>query len=160
MPGPPREPLRLRLLKGNPGKRALHREPEPRREERCPEPPAFLSNYAAREWRRIAPELYRLGLVTVADVVPLSLYCDAYSTWRVASEALARAAADDEHTHGLTVQSADGMLRVNPLVRIMSQAAEDMLRLAREFGLTPASRSRVSVGPPPGGGSRLSGLLA
>jgi P27 family predicted phage terminase small subunit len=129
--------------------------------EQCPEPPAFLGACAAEEWRRVAPELHRLNLLTILDVVPLSIYCDAFATWRSASEALARAAADDEVTHGLTVQSADGMARVNPLVRIVSQVAADALRIAREFAMTPASRARVAgLGGAPAGGSELSDLLA
>ena len=35
-------PTHLKLIKGNPGKRALGSEPQPQRLEQVPEPPAFL----------------------------------------------------------------------------------------------------------------------
>jgi hypothetical protein len=36
MPGPPPEHPHLRLLKGNPGKRPVHKPPEPARSDACP----------------------------------------------------------------------------------------------------------------------------
>src|ERR1051325_8916258 len=54
VPGPPPTPLHLRLLRGNPGKRGLRPEPEPPREAECPEPPPFVTGFAADEWWRAA----------------------------------------------------------------------------------------------------------
>jgi P27 family predicted phage terminase small subunit len=48
--------------------------------------------------------------------------------------------------HGLLIRTADGSARRNPLVKIASDAAEDMLRFANEFGLTAAARARLSSG--------------
>jgi P27 family predicted phage terminase small subunit len=58
------------------------------------EPPDFLSAYARDEWRRVAPELHRLGLVTTLDVALLAVYCTAYARWRTAEELLAGMDAD------------------------------------------------------------------
>jgi hypothetical protein len=49
MPGPPPEHPHLRLLKGNPGKRAARSPPEPARTEQGPEPPEHLNSYAKEE---------------------------------------------------------------------------------------------------------------
>ena len=69
MPGPPPEPLHLKLLKGNPGKRALKPEPRPDAPQKLPEPPEFLSEDAKGEWHRIIEQMVRLRLVTsVAQV--------------------------------------------------------------------------------------------
>jgi P27 family predicted phage terminase small subunit len=160
MSGPPPTPLHLRLLRGNPGKRPLRPEPEPARAPECPNPPPFVTGYASDEWWRVAPELHRLGLLTVLDVATLSAYCVSYAHWRTAEETLARAAAADQVTGGLIVKVAAGSIRRNPLVKIASDAAGDMLRYAGEFGLTPVARSRLAAGvggQPPGG--KFAGLL-
>jgi phage terminase small subunit len=59
MSGPPPIPLQLRLLRGNPGKRALGAEPEPTVAPACPDPLEHLGAYARDEWWRVAPELHR-----------------------------------------------------------------------------------------------------
>jgi phage terminase small subunit len=56
VPGPPPDHPRLRLLKGNPGKRPARIPPEPRRADVSPEPPEKLSEYAKQEWHAVAPE--------------------------------------------------------------------------------------------------------
>jgi P27 family predicted phage terminase small subunit len=142
MPGPPPTPLHLKLLRGNPRKPALRPEPEPAREPTCPDPPAFIIGYAADEWWRVAPELWRLGLLRVTDVMPFCVYCLSYARWRIAVEALARVADRDEATHGLLIKSADGNARRNPLVRVAADAADDMVRVAGEFGMTPVAPCR------------------
>jgi hypothetical protein len=67
MRGRKKTPTNLVLLRGNPGKRALNKE-EPKPRPVLPEPPGHLDTGAKREWRRVAPELHQLGLLTVLDV--------------------------------------------------------------------------------------------
>ena len=98
MRGPPPTPNVVKLLRGNPGKRKIGAEPEPRIPESVPEAPLFLTGYACDEWYRAAPELHRLGLLTVLDTMPLAAYCQAYHHWRTASEVLARMAEKDPAT--------------------------------------------------------------
>ena len=99
---------------------------------------AGASDGHAREaWLRLAPELHRLNLLTVLDVGAFSAYCWAYARWQQAEEALQRSGE-------LTIKTAKGHPRVNPLVRIASQAMDDMRRIGAEFGLSPNARSRLS----------------
>jgi P27 family predicted phage terminase small subunit len=78
----------------------------------------------------------------------------------MAVEALARMADRDENMHGLLVKTTDGNARRNPLVKIAADAAEDMLRFAGEFGLTPVARTRLaSAGYGPSTPSKFDGLL-
>jgi P27 family predicted phage terminase small subunit len=160
MSGPPPTPRHLRLLRGNPGKRPLRPEPAPTREPECPDPPPFVTGYAMDEWWRIAPELHRLGLLTVLDVAPLAAYCIAYAHWRIAEEKLAEMAARDSVTSGLLIKGAAGDARRNPLVKIAADAAADMVRYAGEFGMTAVARTRIaaSVGSQPGP-SKFDGLI-
>ena len=163
MPGPKPTPTYLKVLRGNPGHQKLNKdEPQPLLPAEVPEPPAFLAGYAMDEWWRVAPELHRLGLLTVLDVGPLAVYCDAYSRWRSASEVFAGMAERDPVTNGLLVKSQGGDAIQNPLVGIARRAANDMVRYAGEFGMSPAARARISAGvgyEPPGGG-KFDGLLA
>jgi P27 family predicted phage terminase small subunit len=143
MPGPPPQPTNLRILRGNPGKRPIKSEPQPERPAEPPEAPAFLVDYARDEWCRVVGELHRLKLLTILDISSLAAYCTAYARWRRAAEALAK---------------IEGLKRAqNPLVRIASRAAADMV--ASQFGFTPVARSRIAAGPfnqPPG---KFDGLL-
>jgi P27 family predicted phage terminase small subunit len=158
MPGPP--PIPFPLLRGNPGHQKLRSPPEPARSPKCPDPPPFLSAYALDEWWIVAPELHRLGLLTVVDVASLGAYRYAYGQWRMAAEALARMADRDETMHGLLIKTTDGNARRNPLVKVAADAAEDMLRFAGEFGLTPVARTRLAAGGyGPSSPGKFDGLL-
>lgn len=95
MPGPTPEHPHLRLLKGNPGKRPARSPPEPARNEQCPEPPRYLNDYAREEWQLIAPELYRLNLLTVIDVSPLAAYCSAAAQLRQPEEVIEKMVKQD-----------------------------------------------------------------
>nr|WP_248114323.1 phage terminase small subunit P27 family [Bradyrhizobium sp. 2S1]MCK7667582.1 phage terminase small subunit P27 family [Bradyrhizobium sp. 2S1] len=146
MPNPPM-PFALRVLRGNPGKRPLRSEPQPTRPPTCPEPPQFIVGYAADEWRRVAPELHALGLLTRIDVPALAAYCVSYAGWRQAAELLARMAVNDPMTSGQLIKTKYGDARQNPLVSIARKYAADMVRFASEFGLTALARTRISADP-------------
>jgi P27 family predicted phage terminase small subunit len=159
-PGPPPTPTHLKLLRGNPGKRALPiNEPMPLIPPAAPEPPAFVTGYAAEEWRRVAPELHRLGLLTKVDTTMLAAYCMAYARWHTAEEVLARMADRDEHTRALLITATDGTAKRNPLAKVAADATKDMLAFASQFGMTPASRTRIATNPD-GPKGKFDGLLA
>lgn len=163
MPGPPPEPNVLRLLRGNPSKRPLRSEPQPQILESVPEPPPFVVGYAADEWWRVAPELHRLGLLTILDVMALSAYCESYKRWRMAVETMHLMASSNPATSGLMVKRTDGNPAPNPLLHIARKAADDMVRYAGEFGMTPVARARISAGvgyEPPRGGGKFGDLIA
>jgi P27 family predicted phage terminase small subunit len=162
MPGPKPTPTHLKLIRGNPGKRPIRPEPQPAQTAEVPEPPSFLTGYAADEWWRVAPELYRLGLLTLVDVMPLAAYAQAYADWRTASEALAKMREKDPVTGALLVKGDGGSPMQNPLVKIVARAADDMVSFAGHFGMSPAARARISAGigyEPPGGPGKFDGLL-
>jgi P27 family predicted phage terminase small subunit len=111
----------------------------------------FLIGYASDEWYRVSGELHRLKLLTIVDVNVLAAYCQSYSAWRTAVEALAKMAERDPVTSGLLIRSTDGNPRRNPLAIAANRAAKDMLSYASEFGLTPAARAHLSSGLHVGG---------
>ncbi|WP_461319243.1 phage terminase small subunit P27 family [Bradyrhizobium barranii] len=135
-------------------------EPQPEIAADVPEPPAFITGYAADEWWSAAPELYRLGLLTRIDVPALAAYCHAFGQWRMAAEALAKMQANDPIMNGMIIKTRYGDAATNPLVSIARKHAGDVIRYASEFGLTPVARTRLAAGgyvpPPP---SKFEGLL-
>jgi P27 family predicted phage terminase small subunit len=152
-------PTYLKLLRGNPGKRALNkREPQPDLPNKPPPPLEFLDGYALAEWKRVSVGLWRLGALTSLDVQVLAAYCDAYARWRTARETIAAMAERDQVMHGLIVKTQSGGGAANPLVWIAAAAARDMNRFASEFGMSPASRSTIATGRPVAP-SKFAGLL-
>jgi P27 family predicted phage terminase small subunit len=159
--GPRPTPTNLRLLRGNPGRRPLNEnEPQPDIAANVPEPPVHVYGHAAEEWRRIAPGLHRLKLLTSHDLKVLEAYCVSYCRWREAEEALARVRSRDPVMLGLMIKAQkDAELIENPLVRISRRSAFEMLRYASEFGFTPAARTRISQPPGSGGDDPFHGLI-
>lgn len=134
------QPTTLKLLRGNPGKRRLPaHEPQPAPE--LPAPPDHLSAGARAEWARVAPELHRLGVLTMADRSTMAAYCQVYAQWVEAEAAIAR--------EGLTMMSTKGTLMAHPAVRISHQALTLLRQYMTELGLTPASRARLATGNKP-----------
>ena len=78
-------PTALKLVKGNPGKRAVNKaEAVVALSE--PTPPAFLCDDAKVEWGRVCSALYAAGLMTELDRAALAAYCAAYGRWAQAAK--------------------------------------------------------------------------
>ena len=65
------KPSHLKLVTGNPGKRAINTQ-EPVPERILPQPPPELTAEARGEWDLVAGELNRLGLLTGIDRAALA----------------------------------------------------------------------------------------
>ena len=147
--GNPPVPFVVAKLKGFPGKRSKRAPIEPAMLPKCPEAPEWLHEYAKQEWWRVAPELHVLGLLSSVDSACLGAYCSSYAMWRQASEVL----------NGLVFTTQAGDPRRSPLIKVIRDAAANMVRYAGEFGLTPVARTRIAKGiqrEP----SKFDGLLA
>lgn len=144
--GPKPKPTALRLLDGG---RTETRTNEPvfTTPAEMPEPPYYLNAEAAEEWRRVIADLYSTGVYTNVDQTMLAAYCMAFSRWVRAEQDLEKMAAMDPTTHGMMMKTSNGNAIQNPLVGVASTARRDMQRLAAEFGLTPSSRTQLSVDP-------------
>ncbi len=130
------KPTRLKILTGNPGKRPLNAD-EPRPEVAVPECPVELGAIARGEWDRMVAQLAPLRILTQLDRAALASYCGAYAMWAEATEAIQK--------YGAMVKSPSGYPVQSPYVAIANRQTEIMMRIASEFGFTPASRSRISA---------------
>src|SRR5947207_11816997 len=111
------KPTALKLLAGNPGKRRLnHREPKPQRE--LPTCPSHLLPAAKAEWKRLARELYDLGVLTRLDRGALAGYCQAYGRWVEAEKKLMDTPA--------ILKMPSGYIQANPWLTIATKQMELM----------------------------------
>lgn len=149
------KPTALKLVMGNPGRRPPLVANEAAPPLSRPDPPAHLGDLAKVEWGRVIDRLFQCGLMTDIDVPMLAAYCDAYGQWVQLSRDLERMAAADPTTHGVMLRTTAGNFIQNPIVGALRVARTDMARYAVEFGMTPASRSRIDVGIGAGGGGAL-----
>jgi P27 family predicted phage terminase small subunit len=161
MPGPAKKPTKLLQLEGNAGKRPLPaNEPQPERDARVLVCPAFLKGVARLEWNRVAPELYRLKLLTKVDHAALESYCSWYQTAVEADQEIARlrklhreyrrSKKKDERatrpSNGMVMYTTNGNVIMEPMLSARKQAWEMVKVFAAEFGMTPASRARIAGG--------------
>jgi P27 family predicted phage terminase small subunit len=89
----------------------------------------------------VVPELEAMGLIGGIDVGVLEAYCLSYARWR---DAEARLEAE-----GLVVHGHRGITRKHPAAQLAREYREGMIALARQLGLTPASRQGLELPPPP-----------
>jgi P27 family predicted phage terminase small subunit len=114
-----------------------------------PPRPAWLSEPAAALWRELAPQLVRENLLTPLDGLVFALLCDTWSTFRACHEWIA---GDCERmfTSARTVdkegEEHEGSVYQHPIVSVWHKSRNDLLRLSREFGMTPSSRSGMRLG--------------
>lgn len=131
------KPTRLKIIQGNPGKRPLNKaEPKiaPPKNIKAPD---HLSPEAKKEYRRTGRMLQNVGVLTQADMKALELYAETYSNWL---EAVGKV-----QLSGLVVKSQSGTPKQNPYLTIANQSSKIMQSLLADFGMTPSSRSRITV---------------
>ena len=132
------KPTHLKIAQGNPGKRKLNTaEPQPPAVEKAPPPPALLGQHGKREWRRLAPILLAMGVLSEADLTALLAYCKAYERWYDAEQHLRR--------EGTVLRGREGGRYQNPYLAVSNRAFDQMQKLGPEFGLTPSARSRIEA---------------
>ncbi len=144
------KPTHLKLVTGNPGKRPIGEDwVKPAKRETAMPPPKHLDAYAATEWRRLSKELTTLGTLTNVDRAAFAAYCQSWSIYLHAQEALDDLARKDETGMGaMLMRTKQGNTIQNPLLGIRNQAMRNMVRYAAEFGFTPSSRVRVQDAAP------------
>jgi P27 family predicted phage terminase small subunit len=116
------------------GDKNTEQEKLPAKPARILDCPAQLAPVARQEWDRIVGELTRLGVLSTFDRAALAAYCTAYALWLEAAEMVQK--------HGAMLKSPKGFPIQSPYLSTLNRQAEIMIRIASEFGFTPASRSR------------------
>ncbi|MDD2728312.1 phage terminase small subunit P27 family [Malikia sp.] len=153
--GPLPKPAALKLLEGNPGKRALDMSAGVNPRIEIPTVPRHLGPEARKEWKRITPLLEELGLISGLDRTALALYCQAVGRLAeletafngqvarlVEQEGIDYADAVYRASHAIT---PSGYAQQSVMVQLIKSHREQVNRYLMHFGLSPAARGRVQA---------------
>lgn len=138
--GPKPQPTKLRLVRGNPGRRPIDaNEPQPDAFSDAPPCPDWLGEVGRGVWADVCPKLMGSGLLTAVDVGVLAMYCEAWDEFFEAREHIAK--------HGLIAVGEKGAEYQHPAVGIKNKAIQRIKQIGAEFGMTPSSRTGISLTP-------------
>lgn len=141
-------PDNVRVLTGNRGKRALTNNAGMLSPEiEIPDCPDHLNAPAKREWRRVAPELMKIRIITQLDMGALAAYCQAYGRWVEAETRIKELNDAGKKTGskgaGLYDLTPNGFKQMSVWLQISNRSTAEMHKWLSEFGMTPASRIKI-----------------
>ncbi|WP_336798228.1 phage terminase small subunit P27 family [Erwinia aphidicola] len=148
MPGPPKIPTHLALVKGNPSKRPLNKN-EPKPPSGVPPIPKHFDKQGKYWFKRMAEELDAVGVITLLDARALELMVEAYTEYRQHCETLDREGytyavfSEEEPDEGKDREIR--MIKPHPAAMMKADAWKRIRAMLGEFGMTPASRTKVGV---------------
>lgn len=158
--GRPSLPSKVHYLHGNPSKKPaadLHDGFQP--DVELPDCPAVLKGEAAKEYQRLGAELERYSLVSKIDRGTLAMIATEWGRYVWAEDKIRQLNKQDpEGERGLVDRSPNNYKVMSVYLQISRGAIALYLKMAAEFGLTPAARSRVKPGE--GGQMSLPGMPA
>lgn len=151
MKGRPPKPTDLRVIEGNRGKRVtetLEPEPTPIDDDA---PPAHFDHWAREMWARLFKELSGKVGLTALDRPKLEMFCECYSRYRLADDALWATVKDPATGVETTVRSyvyvthgRNGkQIKTRPELNQLHEELRLMNSMGAEFGLSPAARVRL-----------------
>lgn len=146
--GPAPQPSIIKYTRGNPSKERLN-ENEPTPDLVSPDlpPPDILDGSAADVWTESVDRFSRMRVLTEADIPALTRYCIETSLYLRCYEKVKT--AGEEYIHWEPDPNRDdGKMRIKytqvaPWATQMHRHHQEMLRLEKEFGGTPSSRSQI-----------------
>lgn len=139
MAGRPATPTKIKKLKGTDQPcRILKNEINPAHIT-LPSPPDWLHDYAKDEWYIVTQELEALQILSKMDLSMLATYCHQIATIREATQQLVTSGFD------MVLETPNGALQPNPLLGIINKSTDVALKIAGQFGFTPAARTRIGA---------------
>jgi phage terminase small subunit len=151
--GPAPQPTAIRVLNGNPARRPLPAS-EPQYATGVPNKPSGLSPGARRAWDALVAEMAPSGVLRLVDAGALAMLCEDIAmleTMRKGLAEMAREIAKQAKKQGKSVvggplvhlsRTIEGRRTLSTIRELSAQ----IIVQRREFGLTPASNSRVAAG--------------
>jgi len=103
-----------------------------------PQKPYWMTEQSAEVWDQVFPILDGMGVLTTADGNTLARYCNTFVRWFRANKFLQENGERFETEHG--PKSA-------PEVAIERNTSAELLKMEREFGMTPSARTGLHVTP-------------
>lgn len=129
------------ILNGTKTKEQVDNSGEPKPAPITPSCPAWLSPEAKKLWKRLVPELQRIGVLTMVDGEALAGACQSWAVYVECERLLKK----EGRTYQYTNKAGATNLLPRPEVAIGQRALADFRAFCSEFGLTPASRTRINT---------------
>jgi P27 family predicted phage terminase small subunit len=149
MSGPPPPPTEILKLRGSWRAKAREKQGQPQPKAGTPSMPHWLSPEAKAEWKRMLPQLRALGILYKLDRSALAAYCQASAELVWATETLEREGRIiDAPVFNKAGELTGHAKRPHPAVKLQRDAFARVKAFLGEFGLTPATRSRLKAAPP------------
>ena len=145
MSGPPKTPTHLRLVKGNPSKRAINKN-EPKPPSGVPPIPKHFDKRGKYWFKRMGEELDAVGVMSTLDAKALELLVEAYTEYRHHCEVLDK----EGYTYQTSSATGEKIVKAHPAAAMKADAWKRIRAMLSEFGMTPASRSKVEIKAPAG----------
>lgn len=135
--GRPAVPTAIKLVRGNPGQRAIN-ESEPRPPAANLSSPPSLEGVAKEKWDEIVPLLHSMGVFTAADKNTIERYCQIFEQWVEVRKHVKE--------NGMTQLTQTGYSQLTAEGSLFRSLPADLLKIEREFGMTASARSSMKVG--------------
>lgn len=129
-----RKPTVMKILEGTYRKdRAPENEPKPKAMSIPPPAPEELTESGLMIWNKNVAEVTRVGLLTVADTDQFAAYCNEMGAYW------------DAETKRKTALDEENYTDVSRWFNYAQKHLKSARDLAIQFGMTPASRTRIDV---------------
>jgi P27 family predicted phage terminase small subunit len=124
-------------------------------ERGVPGMPDWLSREAKAEWRRIAPDLDRVGMLCKVDRAALAAYCQAFAEMADAIRILEKEGRIiDQAVFNKNGDKTGSIKKIHPAHKLYKEGTARVKQFLGEFGLTPSSRTRLKGAAPGSGGGQ------
>nr|WP_136252867.1 phage terminase small subunit P27 family [Ningiella ruwaisensis] len=139
------KPTVLKLLEGNPGKRAINKK-EPKPQVKKLVAPSTLSVWAKKRFTYWAGKLAPVGITTDLDIGALTKLVEAEEEYSTLSKEIEKLGM----TQVTTNMNGDTIIKPNPAVPMRADAWRRIKMMYEQFGMTPSARTKLSVEAPNG----------
>lgn len=137
------------ILRGTKTKEQVANSGEPKPAPITPKCPSWLAPEAKKLWKRLVPELQRIGVLTMVDGEALAAACQNWAVYVETERFFKRKDPATGKPYGRTYAYTNKAGATNilprPEVAIGQRALAEFRAFCAEFGLTPASRTRINV---------------
>lgn len=148
--GPKPEPAAVKEAKGNTGRRRIGSDPvvEGAPQQARVAAPSWLKGDGLAVWKRLAPRLISLKLLSITDAETFGRYCRNFARWLKMQKRL------DTMGEIYEIETQSGKVRrADPAFLIGDRLERQLVTAEAMFGLNPAERQRIYAARAAGAGA-------
>lgn len=117
-------------------------------QKRLPRCPSYLCKRGRKEWQSVTQKLHEAGLLGLLDKTAIGLYCQTYIRWldvsaEIQQEKAAQRKDKSKKDENPYIYAGRNTPAVSPTYKLYFELQKELLRLLRELGMTPKSRSKL-----------------